>query len=240
MFESGQRKLKQNQASRIFFTIITIMSVSLDQVHQCHCKPNQATWNDARDCSSKLESDGSAPKPSRLDASEADLLQIEAPQAATKTSEPSNLLEPQSSSHTRRLGRSIGALEIAEARDLDSSLLPTELPMMASSRSQQLELTRRLELPTRRQFHDAINDDENDREWRKSLEEASAANEPDVEHLSAADAGASDKLGPNEDDEFEPDASNLDMTFDLHPAAQHHSYGSHYGSLNKHHGKYYQ
>lgn len=238
MFKSSQRKHKQNQASRIFYltSIIAITSVSLNHVDQCHCKPN-----DARDCNSVLKTLPALLKPSRLDTNEADLLQIEAPQVAAKPSASTSntLISTDSAStqsgHPKRVGRSLGELDIAEARDFDSSpLFGSDFPLsVASSKNrQQLELTRRLELPTRRQFHDAINDDENAREWRKSLEEASVTN--------ALEPDSSDRLDSNDDDEFEPDASNLDMTIDLHPAAQHHSYGSHYGSLNKHHGKYYQ
>lgn len=46
--------------------------------------------------------------------------------------------------------------------------------------------------------------------------------------------------GDYEDDFSPAEASNNDESYDLAPAAQHHSYGAHYGALHKHQGKYYQ
>lgn len=44
----------------------------------------------------------------------------------------------------------------------------------------------------------------------------------------------------NNDNEQAEEASNLNQNYDLITSAQHHNYGSHYGSLHKHQSKYFQ
>lgn len=109
-------------------------------------------------------------------------------------------------------------------------------------REQQSALARQHELLSRRQFREAIRDSPEDLRWRLSSEElrGSPSNVFDTIQFSDELEWPIGRSKGEDDDKFEIDASKLDTSFDLSPAAQHHSYGAHYGSLHKHQGKYYQ
>lgn len=152
---------------------------------------------------------------------------------------------------------------------------------------QHAALSRQHDILMKQQLDEALNDSDNDREWRKTLgnqrqSSSTSASSPEAELSSASgdsltsntsdtiafsdqadlsdstgsdfqsgesktvtnkqnDGGENDSASDDDDGDFGPAvASNWAEHYDLAPAAQHHSYGSHYGALHKHQGKYYQ
>lgn len=137
-------------------------------------------------------------------------------------------------------------LALEEQQRLQSEIISDLAVSEAKAiRDQRKALTRQAEILTRDQFHDAINDEENDQRWRRSLEQANEQESSSPSDLvkkfqSSSSADYDDEASDPDDDNIDQDASNLNNYYDLSPAAQHHNYGSHYGSLHKHLSKYYQ